>query len=261
MTLPEGNDSRDVLLRLIRRWPWLLAAVCLGGLLGLGISGLLRPVYEAVAVVGVGVDYGRTLPLDEEAMRHALDRAREVFLADETLEAVMGLDDQAEDQFDNVHALRETLRLSEIDGGWELGVRSGSAEEAARLANVWASVSLEEFQAAVGHAWRAADLQTKWFIAGCELQPAAPPSELAVWSCATAPEEYDPEQALTEIEQEAVLSRGILPSMSFSMLQDAEAPDESLTGSQTLFVLAGLLAGAVLGVIVASAWPDRAKRP
>jgi len=260
MTLPEGNDSRDVLLRLIRRWPWLLAAVCLGGLLGLGISGLLRPVYEAVAVVGVGVDYGRTLPLDEEAMRHALDRAREVFLADETLEAVMRADNQAQERFDSVNALRE-LRLSEIDGGWELGVRSGAPDEAARLANVWASVSLEELQAAVGHAWRAADLQTKWFIAGCELQPAAPPSELAVWSCSTAFEEYDPEQALTGIEQEAVLSRGILPSMSFSMLQDAEAPDESLTGSQTLFVLAGLLAGAVLGVIVAIAWPDRAKRP
>ena len=261
MTLPEGNDSRDVLLRLIRRWPWLLAAVCLGGLLGLGISGLLSPVYEAVAVVGVGVDYGRTLPLDEEAMRHALDRAREVFLADETLEAVMGPDGQAEDQFESVYALRETLRLSEIDGGGELGVRSGSAEEAARLANVWASVSLEEFQAAVAHAWRAADLQSKWYIAGCELRPAVAPSELAVWSCSTAFEEYDPEQALTEIEQEAVLSRGILPSMSFSMLQDAEVPDGSLTSSRTLCVLSGLLVGIVAGLMAACAVPEKkAKR-
>ena len=162
MTLPEGNDSRDVLLRLIRRWPWLLAAVCLGGLLGLGISGLLRPVYEGVAVVGVGVDYGRTLPLDEEAMRHALDRAREVFLADETLEAVMRADNQAQERYDSVNALRDQLRLSEIDGGWELGVRSGTPEEAASLANVWASASLEELQAAVGHACSAADRQSKW---------------------------------------------------------------------------------------------------
>ena len=82
----EPVDSKDLLQRLIGRWPWLLAAACLGGLLGLGASGLFPPVYEAVAVVGVGVDYGRTLPLDDEALRHAFDRAREVFLADETLE-------------------------------------------------------------------------------------------------------------------------------------------------------------------------------
>jgi hypothetical protein len=249
-----------MLLRLIRRWPWLFAAMCLGGLLGLGIEALSPPIYEAVAVVGVGVDYGRTLPLDEEAMRHALDRTREVFLADETLEAVLGADERSEAQFDSVNELRSTLRLSEIDGGWELGVRSGSAEDAARLANVWASAAFEQLQAAVGHDWRAADLQSKWYIAGCGLQLAAAPSGAAVWSCSTALDEYDPEQALTEIEQEAVLSRGILPSMSFSLLQDAEVPEEPLTSSRTLCVLGGLLAGAVVGLIVACALGERAPR-
>ncbi len=260
MTIPEGNDSRDVLLRLIRRWPWLLAAACLGGLLGLGIGGLLSPVYEAVAVVGVGVDYGRSLPLDEDAMRHALERVREVFLSDETLEAVLRADGQAGDEFDDASELHDTLRLSAIDGGWELGVRSGSAEEAARLANVWASVSLESLQVAAEHAWRAADLQSKWYTAGCKLMPAATPPGTSAWACAVS-ERYDPEEALTQIEREAVLSLGILPSMSFATLQEAAPPATALTSSRTLCILSGLLVGIVAGVMAACAVPEKkAKR-
>lgn len=260
MMMREAQDSKDVLMRLIRRWPWLLAAICLGGLVGLWISSLLPPVYEAVAVVGVGVDYGRTLPLDDEAMRHALDRAREVFLADETLESVLRASGQTGDQVATVNALRDTLRLSEIGGGWELGVRAGSPELAAELANTWASASLNALQEAVGHAWRAADLQSKWYIAGCELLPPATPPEPAAWACSTSIEEYDPDQALTEIEREAVLSYGILPSMSFSTLQDATPPAQSLTASRALCILAGLLLGAVLGLIAASALPEKAPK-
>jgi len=254
MMIDQGQDSKDALVRVIRRWPWLLAAMCLGGLLGLGISGLVPRVYEAVAVVGVGVDYGRTLPLDDEAMRHALDRAREVFLADGTLEAVL----RPEGQFATANALRDTLRLSEIGGGWELGVRSGSPEVAAQLANEWASVSLDALEVAAGHAWRAADLQSKWYIAGCELRPPATPSGTAAWACSTAMDEYDPEEALTEIEEEAVLSGGILPSMSFSLLRKAEMPAEPLTGSRALCALGGLLAGAVVGLVAAWTLPGKA---
>ena len=252
----EPVDSRDLLLRLIRRWPWLLTATCLGGLLGLGASSLFPPVFEAVAVVGVGVDYGRTLPLDDEALRHAFDRAREVFLADETMEAAWAAEGQGA-QSATANEVRDSLRLSEIGGGWELGVRDSSPDSAARLANAWASISVDALQAAVGHAWRAADLQSKWFITGCELKPAATPALPAAWACAAAPQEYDPEQALTEIEQEAVLSRGILPSMSFTVLQEAEPPGEPLAGSRGMSVLAGLLAGAVVGVIAALGWPFR----
>ena len=252
----EPVDSKDLLQRLIGRWPWLLSAACLGGLLGLGASGLLPPVYEAVAVVGVGVDYGRTLPLDDEALRHAFDRAREVFLADETLEAI-GSDEVPTPGAPTTNKLRSSLRLSEIGGGWELGVRTESPGAAARLANAWATASVDALQTAVGHAWRAADLQSKWYITGCELQPAATPALPAAWACAAAPEEYDPEQALTEIEQEAVLSRGILPSMSFNFLEEAEPPDGPLPGSRGMSVLAGLLAGAIVGGIAALGWPFR----
>ena len=147
--------------------------------------------------------------------------------------------------------------MSEIGGGWELGVRAESPGAAARLANAWATASVDALQTAVGHAWRAADLQSKWFITGCELQPAATPALPAAWACAAAPEEYDPEQALTEIEQEAILSRGILPAMSFTMLQEAEPPGEALAGSRGMSVLAGLLAGGVVGVIAALGWPFR----
>jgi uncharacterized protein involved in exopolysaccharide biosynthesis len=65
---------------------------------------------------------------------------------------------------------------------------------------------------------------------------------------------------LDAIEQEAELSHGILPSMSFAALQDAETPARPLTGPATLSILAGLIAGAVVGAAVASAAPERSSR-
>ena len=256
--ISDGIDSRDSLLRLIRRWPWLLLATCVGGLLGLGLSSLRPPIYEAVAVVGVGIDYGRTLPLDDEAMRHASDRAREVFLADEVLQTVIAEAGLASgDRPIRVNTLRDSLRLSDVGGGWELGVRGPSPENSAELANLWADSSVHALEAAARHAWRAAELQAKWYFAGCRLQPVTDAPESAVWACATAPDEYDPEQALTQLEEEAALSRGIMPSMSFSTLQQADPPERPLTGSRGMAVLAGLLSGALAGVVAAAAWPRR----
>ena len=219
----EPVELKDLLQRLIGRWPWLLAAACLGGLLGLVASCLFPPVYEAVAVVGVGVDYGRTLPLDDEALRHAFNRAREVFLADETLEAIGSAEGKtrARQRRRTSCAARCGCRRSEVAGSsaFEPSPRRpppGRRTPGPRLPSMrcrppWDMPGVRQIFSRSGSSP----------VASC--QPAATPALPAAWACAAAPEAYDPEQALTEIEQEAVLS-GILPSMSFSMLQEAEPP-------------------------------------
>ena len=249
-------DSRDLLVRLLRRWPWVFLAGVLGGLLGLGVSWLMPPVYEAVAVVGVGVDPGRALPMDDETLRLALERVREVFLADTTLEAVrLGAGEEVAAEFSTVNRLRDTLRLSEVNAGWELGVRSALPDRAATLANLWSEVSVQALQEAQRHAWAAAELQAKWYIVGCRLVPAPGQPAAALWECKDRLEDYDPEQALGEIQTEAVLSRGVLPSMSFAALQQAEPPASPLTTSRALLGLAGCLAGVLGGVVAATARP------
>lgn len=251
-------DSRDLLLRLLRRWAWVFLAGFLGGLLGLGLSRLLPPVYEAVAVVGVGVDAGRTLPPDDETMRLALDRVREVFLADTTLEAVrQGAGEEVAAGFATVNQLRDTLRLSEIDAGWELGVRSPSPDGAAALANLWSEASVQALQEAGRHAWTAAELQAKWYIVGCRLVQSSDEPATALWECRQRPDEYDPEEALSRIQSEAVLSRGVLPGMSFAALQRAEPPPLPLTTSRALLGLAGAVAGILVGVVAASVRPGK----
>jgi len=251
-------DSRDLLFRLLRRWAWVLLAGVLGGLLGLGVSRILPPVYEAVAVVGVGVDPGRALPMADETLRLALDRVREVFLADTTLEAVrVGAGADVAAEFATVNQLRATLRLSEIDAGWELGVRSPSPDRAANLANLWSEAALRALQEAERHAWTAAELQAKWYIVGCRLVPATGQPMAAMWECKERPENYDPGQALSEIQTEAVLSRGILPSMSFAALQQAELPASPLTTSRALLGMAGAVAGVLAGVVAATARPRK----
>ena len=247
-------DSRDLLVRLLRRWPWIFLAGVLGGLLGVGLSRIMPPVYEAVAVVGVGVDPGRALPMDDQTRRLARDRVREVFLADASLEAVrVGAGEDVASEFATVNQLRDTLRLSEIDAGWELGVRSPFPNRAARLANLWSEVSVQALLEAGRHAWTAAELQAKWYIVGCRLVQSPDEPATALWECKERPEEYDPEEALNRIQSEAVLSLGVLPSMSFAVLQQADLPVSPLTSSRAVLGLAGALAGVLAGVVAAAA--------
>ena len=243
-------DPKSYLGRTRAGWVLVLTAAILGGLVGLGLSEIRPPRYQAIAVLGIGIDYGRALRLDPLTERKALDRVRGLLLSDDALRgAIRRMYDSVEgdEGLSDMSQLRERVRLGEKGGRWELSVVSAQPELATIAANAWADSALVELDTAVGHAWRVAELQGQVFNVGCRLEPSQVDSASAVWRCEEGTVPLELEQVTSEALEEARQSRGILPALSFSLLERAFPPTQPVLWGRGLMALSGALIGLLLG--------------
>jgi hypothetical protein len=225
-------------------------AAIVGGVVGLGLSEIRSPRYQAIAVLGIGIDYGRTQRLNLLTEKKALDRVRGLLLSDDTLQGAISLMDdsvEGDEELSDMSRLRERVRIGEKGERWELSVISAQPELAAIAANAWADSALTELETAVGHAWRVAELQGVIFELGCRLESRQLESAAAVWICEEGSAPLDLEQIGAEALEEATLSRGVLPAISFSMLERAFPPTHPVLWGRGLMALSGALIGLLLG--------------
>ena len=247
------NDfvPKDFLGKMRAKWILVLMAAIVGGLLGLGLSEIRHPRFQAIAVLGIGIDYGRAQRLDPLTERKALDRVRGLLLSDDVLQRAINMikgSIEGDEGLTDMSELRRRLRIGEKGGRWELSVVSGQPDLAAITANAWADAALAELETAANHAWRVAELQGQIFDVGCRLEPSQVDSASAVWRCE---EGIIPlEQIASDALEEARQSRGILPALSFSLLETALIP------AQPAFWGRGLmgLSGALIGLLLGAAW-------
>jgi hypothetical protein len=161
-------DVIDGYQRLVSRWYWVVAAGMIGGLIGLLASQFRPPVYQASALIGIGIDRGRADIPQEATVRQAYDRVRGLLLADDVLDRAVSLSAEragGEPSAESSAAMRGRIRLVERPDGWELIVYGPAGPEAERLAQAWADASLEGIAAASVHALRAAEWQNILFEA------------------------------------------------------------------------------------------------
>jgi len=249
------NDlvPKDFLGRMRAKWVLVLMTAIVGGVVGLGLSEIRPPRFQAIAVLGIGIDYGRTLRLDPLTERKALNRVRGLLLSDDTLRgATRRMDDSVEgdEGLYDMSQLRKRVRLGEKGGRWELSVVSARPELAAIAANAWADSALAELDTAVSHAWRVAELQSVIFEVGCRLVSGQVDGAAAVWSCEEESASSELEQINAEVIKEATQSRGILPAISFSMLERAFPPTQPILWGRGLMALSG----AMIGLLLGAAW-------
>lgn len=249
------NDlvPKDFLGRMRAKWVLVLMTAIVGGVVGLGLSEIRPPRFQAIAVLGIGIDYGRTLRLDPLTERKALNRVRGLLLSDDTLRgATRRMDDSVEgdEGLYDMSQLRKRVRLGEKGGRWELSVVSARPELAAIAANAWADSALAELDTAVSHAWRVAELQSVIFEVGCRLVSGQVDGTAAVWSCEEESASSELEQINAEVIKEATQSRGILPAISFSMLERAFPPTQPILWGRGLMALSG----AMIGLLLGAAW-------
>ena len=221
--------------------------------MGLGLSEIRPPRYQAIAVLGIGIDYGRTLRLDPLTERKALNRVRGLLLSDDTLRgATRRMDDSVggDEGLANLPELRQRIRLGEKGGRWELAVVSEHPELAAIAVNAWAESGLSALETAVLHAWRIAELQGMLFDVGCRLEPRQVDIELVLWRCEEESAQFELEQISSDALEEARLSRGILPALSFSILERAFPPTQPVLWGRGLMALSG----AMIGLLLGAAW-------
>lgn len=243
------QDIRVGLLfrRVLSRWAWIVALAILGGLLGLAVTWLRPPEYEAVASLDIGIDYGRSQPLSDEATREAFLRVQDLLLADDTLRAAAASlppDMTGTVTPDN---LRSDIRLERFDPKWDMQAFSTSPDQAAAIANAWAESALSALQVAQTHAWRAADLQGKLYRASCTLEAEVGAAE-PKWVCHSGEPDFSPDQAVGQLMHEAELSQGILPNLSFSLQHRAKPPQQVAVYGRGTVVLAGFFLGWLVGI-------------
>jgi len=245
-------DAAAMLHRAITSWYVILLAGLVGAVIGWLISFARPPLYQASVFIEYAVDYSRTAHMDDITVHQAYEQVRRMLLADETLQSTL---DAAQEKvgggliFTDTADLRSQIQLSRYPGGFELIVYGQDPEQSAAAANAWADVALEETEKAIGHAIRAAELQSKIYKAGCKLSPDHGDSDRVVWVCASGRPSIDSDELADDLLREVQQTRGILPIFTFSLLQEAQVPTDPIAWSRGSIVLACSLVGFLLGFI------------
>jgi len=218
-----------------------------------GLVGAIRPpLYQASVFIEYAVDYSRTAHMDDITVHQAYEQVRRMILADATLQTTL---DAAQEMvggeliFTDTADFRSQIQLSRYPGGFELIVYGQDPEHSATAVNAWAEIALRQTEKAIGHAIRAAELQSEIYKAGCKLSPDPGDSDRVVWLCASGRPNIDPDELADDLLREVQRTRGILPIFTFSLLQEAQVPTDPIAWSRGSIVLACAIVGLLLGFI------------
>ncbi|HLC01912.1 MAG TPA: hypothetical protein VJK02_02645 [Anaerolineales bacterium] len=251
---------RAIYLRLQRGYRLVFLAGLLGAFLGVVLGWMASPRFSATAVLNIGVDYSRSEWLDEDADRLALRSVQGLMLSDDALTGTLGrlpaVSDGAPARVESVSSLRGRLRVVRSDNRWELSATSGDPEQAARTANAWAEVVLEQLASASLHAWRVAQMQSLFFRVFCRPEAFSGAIEGSLWVCDEGVPSSEPAGIPSELIAEIEQSRGIIPALSFGWESAAAPPTESENGNRALMILGGMLVGLLVGTIAVAAAGD-----
>ena len=253
MTLPGSSATLEsILQRLLARWIVLVAFGVGGAVVGLAYSALHPPRYEAKAVLGVSISYAVTESLELIVEDRVLGRAAGVILSDDVLSRVLDELPAAVRQQQGWQVpsdLRGSLRIDQRLAEWELVTVHEDPVLAATVSQVWAEAALQALDEATAHAWRASTLVGQKLDLECipvvEVQNGAP---VTVWDCTVLPPLTDPAAIEAELVNETALSRGIVPDLTHELLREAAPPDQPVLWARGPLVLAGALAGVVIGI-------------
>ncbi len=250
--LNRDFDLQEILRRILAGWYWITLFAVVGGTIGFLISMAKAPKFQAVAMMDIGYDFSRMVPLNENYQRRSYFRVRDLILADDTLRGAVVLleEDNYFKSIDDLSELRSHLRLADYNDHWELSVLWEDPTDAAALANTWSESVVSELERALFHSWRVTQLQSDFYDLGCIFDAEVYDGEPAgVWVCQHEDEALDPDRLVKELIEEVQLSRGILPALSFSVLAKATPPEAPVLWERGTLIIASTVVGLIVGVI------------
>lgn len=247
-------DPHEIFRVLFQSWYWLIVAMLIGGLIGLGITRLRPPRYQASAVLRIDLVGEEYHQLGWTWKRDILSPVRVLLLGDETLMQTLASQGKNGDER-SAAELREDLRLNDLESEWFLGAIHTEPDEAAHIANAWSSIALSELEETTSQATRAAKIAAQLETAGCVLRGA----HGAAWDC---PPEWGGVEVASLIEQwesAFAASHGIPPELEFELIREATAPRQPIYWGRGAIILSASLLGGVVGVgiVLATAPPKR----
>lgn len=266
MTMPESRATLEsALQRILSRWIVVVAFGVGGAMVGLKYSAAHPPRYEAKAVLGVSISYAITESLELVVEDRALSRASGIIQSDDVLSQVLdGLPASVRQGqgWDEPADLRRSVRLDPRLAQWELVTVHEDPGLAAMVSQLWAESAIDALDEAARHAWRAAALIGEKIDLECtRVDAMRNGTPVPSWDCAVEPPLTDPQAIEAGLINETALSRGVVPDLTYELLQDATPPEEPVLWSRGPLVLAGALIGVILACSVALALPQRRNSP
>ncbi|MCX6053339.1 MAG: hypothetical protein NTZ74_00195 [Chloroflexi bacterium] len=243
------------------QWWWLLALVMTaGGLLGLLITRLHRPLYESQAVITTSIDYaysGRLTDTEEDQIVS-------------TVGDLVGSSTVMEDVLRSAEKRGILLTPGEIANRffksrqgfrWELSVRDGDPRQAQILAGLWVESAMRELVLLRDRSLDWLHFQT----AQLDLEHCF--SQMVVLDPASQPCSFD---QISVIRKNLALNSGemgdpppgdwiLLSRVSFHLTTTAQYPGAPALFGQNSSTLVGAMAGLLLGMGVIVFWPPKRK--
>lgn len=132
----------DTFQRAVRYW-WLAAALMIvGGLIGLLVSAVSKPVYESTSVITTVIDFAYSGRLTDKEEDHLISAVGDVIRSSEVVEDVATAGMNA-GLATSSKALLSSLTASRQGYRWELSSRSSDPENAMQINQLWLQGALE----------------------------------------------------------------------------------------------------------------------
>jgi hypothetical protein len=257
MESPE-LELKNQAARIYGRW-WVLAlAVILGGLLGWGVHILRPPLYESKTRMVVTFDFSQTGNLSPYNLDQAVGAIQAIFLSGNLLNEVIEQAGHSELNL-QLSDFSKMIRMERMNESWFLRVRDTDQDRAAVLVDVWAKKGYRELSEAHFQALKAEIL--KKYVRALEYCPAMPGIQNAIPAICFRIYAYglEDEALLEELQQALKLSRGINPSLMISPPEMVPSTEEPVMYLRNWMILAGMVAGALIGTFFLLGFPYRPK--
>jgi hypothetical protein len=236
----------------IRQWPLIVGIGLIGAVFGFLFSLILRPRYEAKATVAINIHYGVTEPLELVVEDRALNRVAAIIRSDTVIQTALdNLESTIRSQrgWMETADLLQTLRLDRRLAEWDLVAIDRDPAIAATVAQTWAEAALPVLDEAAEHAWQALKIMADNPLkVGCvPTLELVGDTEIVDWICCVQPEDLNSETLPDELRKEIILSRGMLPNISYELIREARPPANPVIWGRGSLILSGAFVGLILG--------------
>jgi len=251
-------SPREKALNFLAYWWVIAAAAILGGLIGLGVFSLKKPVFEAQATLTMGINFARTGILEQYDKDLALGTAAGIIYSTDVINRVI-TDAAGQGIQIDFATLVKSSTLERKAAQWILRVRHNDPGKAVYLTNHWLEVGFAALDEAYNHALAANSLLERIDSVEECLELVASNPVVPVCPYSTLPELQAEFSALsTEYLREQQASRALFPEMTYQVSQQAETPTEPVLYGRNNLVLAGLMIGFLVGIgLTSTALPGR----
>lgn len=244
-------------LQQVLRWWWVISLMALlGALCGWIIHTLKPPVYEAQAVFSAAIDYTQTGLMTQFEQDQALNAVGHLIASGEVLERVVAKS-QAEGLNLTVADLRRMGSVERQVDAFILRLRATDAQQAAYLANLWASEANAVLTDAQAHALQAARLARYLQSLESCLQRSliVPPAPALCYQQSPTELQNLITETAQQLQVERQASRNLFSGLLIQWAEEATPPTQPTQFGRNDLILVGTLIGLLVGIVLVELLP------